>query len=276
MRFFTRGDTTAAGILHGAIEDFSQELAKIVRRFLKTKGWRDTQRVVVGGGFRDCRVGEIAIGRAEALLREENLDVEVRPVQNDPDEAALIGSVHLAPARVLNGYDAILAVDIGGTSIRVGTWILNLSKSGELARAEVLTFESWRHVEEDNLKREDAIEGLIAMLKKMIKAAKQENLRLAPFIGIGCPGRIDASGAIEDGAQNLPGNWESSNFNLPQKICDAIPEIGEHETVVVMHNDAVVQGLSEIPFMQDVDRWGVLTIGTGLGNARYTNCKNRR
>jgi hypothetical protein len=33
----------------------------------------------------------------------------------------------------------------------------------------------------------------------------------------------------------------------------------------------VVQGLSEIPFMQDVDRWGVLTIGTGLGNARFTN-----
>jgi hypothetical protein len=32
-----------------------------------------------------------------------------------------------------------------------------------------------------------------------------------------------------------------------------------------------VQGLSEVPFMQDVERWGVLTIGTGLGNARFTN-----
>jgi hypothetical protein len=40
-----------------------------------------------------------------------------------------------------------------------------------------------------------------------------------------------------------------------------------------MHNDGVVQGLSEVPFMQDVDRWGVLTIGTGLGNARFTNRK---
>jgi hypothetical protein len=40
---------------------------------------------------------------------------------------------------------------------------------------------------------------------------------------------------------------------------------------VLMHNDGVVQGLSEVPFMQDVDRWGVLTIGTGLGNARFTN-----
>jgi hypothetical protein len=29
-----------------------------------------------------------------------------------------------------------------------------------------------------------------------------------------------------------------------------------------------------VPFMQDVERWGVLTIGTGLGNARFTNRKN--
>src|SRR5712691_2159423 len=27
------------------------------------------------------------------------------------------------------------------------------------------------------------------------------------------------------------------------------------------------------PFMQDVELWGVLTIGTGLGNARFTNRK---
>ncbi len=40
-----------------------------------------------------------------------------------------------------------------------------------------------------------------------------------------------------------------------------------------MHNDAVVQGLSEVPYMKDVERWGVLTIGTGLGNARFTNRK---
>jgi hypothetical protein len=41
--------------------------------------------------------------------------------------------------------------------------------------------------------------------------------------------------------------------------------------VVVMHNDAVVQGLSELPWMQDVKHWAVMTIGTGLGNAHYTN-----
>jgi hypothetical protein len=29
-----------------------------------------------------------------------------------------------------------------------------------------------------------------------------------------------------------------------------------------------------MPFMQDVKRWGALTIGTGLGNARFTNRQN--
>jgi hypothetical protein len=29
--------------------------------------------------------------------------------------------------------------------------------------------------------------------------------------------------------------------------------------------------LSQLPFMQDVARWVVLTIGTGLGNAAFDN-----
>jgi hypothetical protein len=33
---------------------------------------------------------------------------------------------------------------------------------------------------------------------------------------------------------------------------------------------AWVQGLSEVPFMQDVKRWGVLTIGTGATLASPT------
>ena len=91
------------------------------------------------------------------------------------------------------------------------------------------------------------------------------------MIGIGCPGVIHEDGSIARGAQNLPGNWESSRFNLPRSIAEAVPRVGDHETLVVMHNDAVVQGLSELPFVKDRTHWGVLTIGTGLGNARFTN-----
>jgi hypothetical protein len=42
-----------------------------------------------------------------------------------------------------------------------------------------------------------------------------------------------------------------------------------------MHNDAVKQGLSEAPSMTDVDRRAALTIGTGLGNASFTNLAKR-
>jgi predicted NBD/HSP70 family sugar kinase len=109
------------------------------------------------------------------------------------------------------------------------------------------------------------------MLKRLINRAKRADLKFAPFIAIGCPGKIEADGSIESGSQNLPGNWESNRFNLPRQLREAIPRLGEHETVLVMRNDAVVQGLSEAPFMKDVSPWGVFTIGTGLGNALFKN-----
>ena len=101
--------------------------------------------------------------------------------------------------------------------------------------------------------------------------AVDAKLKVAPFVGVGCPGLIDEHGAILKGGQNLPGNWASKSFSLSAALLDALPKIGGEQTSVLLHNDAVVQGLSEVPFMQDVRRWGVLTIGTGLGNARFTN-----
>ena len=270
----TKGDPEAAGIVHGAIEDFSQELALVVRRYLKTKGWKDTERIVVGGGFRDSRVGELVIGRTSVILKADKVDIELTPVRNNPDEAGLIGAAHLAPKWLFKAHDAILAVDIGGTNIRAGVVQLNLKKAADLSKAEVWKFELWRHADEKKIDREDAIKKLVDMLDTLVDKAKKGGLKLAPFIGIGCPGIINKDGAIDRGAQNLPGNWESSKFHLPSAIHKALPKIGDDETAILMHNDAVVQGLSEAPFMQDVKRWGVLTIGTGLGNARFTNRKD--
>jgi hypothetical protein len=65
------GNPDAAGVLQGAIEDFAQELALVIRRFLKLKAWRDTERIVVGGGFRASRVGELAIARAGVILKAD-------------------------------------------------------------------------------------------------------------------------------------------------------------------------------------------------------------
>ena len=110
--------------------------------------------------------------------------------------------------------------------------------------------EKWRHADEEKLNREKAVDELIGMLKDLIKRAKKEGYNLAPFIGIACPGKIEEDGSIAKGAQNLPGNWESSRFNLPARLAEAIPSIDDHDTTILMHNDAVVQGLSEVPFMQ--------------------------
>jgi predicted NBD/HSP70 family sugar kinase len=194
----------------------------------------------------------------------------LRPIRNAPDHAGLIGCVHLVPSWILAGHDSIVAVDIGGSNIRAGLVELRLKKGPDLSAATVGAFELWRH-RDDEPAREDAVARLVDMLTDLIKRAGKDGLKLAPFIGLGCPGVIRADGSIERGGQNLPGNWETKSFNLPQRLREAIPKIGDHDTVVVMHNDAVVQGLSELPFMQDVKRWGVLTIGTGLGNARFSN-----
>jgi predicted NBD/HSP70 family sugar kinase len=266
------GDAEAAGVIQGAIEEFSQEFAGVIRRFLRLKCWKDAERIAVGGGLRQSRIGELAIGRTAVVLKADGHEIELKPIRYEPDHAGLIGCIHLVPAWILAGHDSILAVDIGGSNIRAGIVELRTKKEPDFSDAAVGRFELWRHADDDP-KREDAVERLVDMLKGLIKGAAKDGLQLAPFIGIGCPGVIEPDGSIDRGGQNLPGNWEHKSFNLPRLLHEAIPQIGEHDTVIVMHNDAVVQGLSELPFMQDVEHWGVLTIGTGLGNACFTNRK---
>jgi predicted NBD/HSP70 family sugar kinase len=268
-------DIHASALVHGAIEQFAQELAYVTGRFLKTKSWADTERIVVGGGLRQSRVGELAIARTDIILKSDGFEVDLVPIRYHADEAGLIGCLHLAPSWVFEAHDSILAVDIGGTNIRCGVVETRWKKASDLSKASVWKSELWRHAD-DEPTREGSVKRLTKMLKGLITEADAEGLKLAPFIGIACPGVINEDGSIEKGAQNLPGNWESSKFNLPASLVEAIPQIGDHDTAVLMHNDGVAQGLSEVPFMQDVERWGVLTVGTGLGNARFTNRRKEK
>jgi predicted NBD/HSP70 family sugar kinase len=213
------------------------------------------------------------MARTGILLKEAGQDVKIELLHNHPDEAGLIGAAHLLPAWMLEGYEAILAVDVGGTNIRAGIVDLKLGKAKDLSKACVQDMKLWRHRDEAGLDRDDAVGELTKMLRDLIRKAKDE-IKLAPLIGIGCPGLIRKDGRIERGAQNLPGNWESSKFNLPDAVREEIPNIGKHETMIVMHNDAVVQGLSELPYLSSYKRWGALTIGTGLGNARFSRRKS--
>jgi predicted NBD/HSP70 family sugar kinase len=274
-KVLSSGDSEAAGVVQSAIEQFASELAAVVQRLLKLKSWRNTERIVVGGGLRASRVGELAIGRASVMLKASGQKVDLKPIHHHPDEGGLIGVVHLVPAWMFEGHEAVLAVDIGGSNIRAGVVKLNSKKGGDLSGAAVLEFELWCHAGEPiRPTRDAAVDRIDAMLSKLVKRAEKNDLKLAPFLGLACPGVIAADGHIERGGQNLPGNWESSRFNLPARMRDLLPKIGKHATTVVMHNDAVVQGLSELPRMQDVEHWAVLTIGTGLGNAAFTNVKD--
>ncbi|WP_439575317.1 ROK family protein [Phreatobacter sp.] len=264
-------DVEAAALIHGAIEAFSQDLAEVIRRYRRTKGWKPVERIVAGGGFRESRVGELAFARTALLLKADGIDIDIVPISSHPDEAGLIGSAYLVPHPILAGHDALLAVDIGGTNIRAGIVRYKMKKDTASLKAKVCHSELWRHAD-DAPSRTEAVKTLAGMLEDLIARAKKKELKLCPAIGIACPGMIGEDGAIHSGGQNLPGgNWESEHFNLPAALEKAVPEIDGQQTVVVMHNDAVVQGLSELPAMKDVDHWAVLTIGTGLGNASFRN-----
>ena len=265
------GSPEAAGVVHGAIEEFASELAVVIRRFLRTKGWHDTERVVVGGGFRREPYRRTCDWKSARDAQAEGIAIELVPIRHHPDDAGLLGAAHLMPLWTLTGYDALLAVDIGGTNIRAGVVALNHKKASDLSRAEVHSSDLWRHADYGP-DREQSIARLVEMLKKLISVTTTEKLRIAPFIGVGCPGIIEADGSITRGGQNLPGgNWKTKNSTSQPRLLTRSLTIGDHKTMVMIHNDAVVQGLSEIPFMQDVTRWAVATIGTGLGNARFSN-----
>jgi hypothetical protein len=144
----SEGDPEAAGVVQNAIEDFAQEFALVIRRFLKLKAWRDTERIVVGGGFRASEIGELTIGRAGALLKSDKMPIDLLPIRNEPDAAGLIGAGHLVPGWMFEAHDAILAVDIGGTNIRAGVVALNLEKASDLSEAFVWKLQRWRYADE--------------------------------------------------------------------------------------------------------------------------------
>jgi hypothetical protein len=233
---------------------------------LKVDSWRATEAIVVGGGFRASRIGELAIGRAGVLLKASACDTILRPIHHDPEAAGLLGCARLFPHSILAKYDALLAVDIGGAHIRTG--LLKLKwRGGMLVSVKPVRSKQWRHGDSGS-GRDAVVQHLADMLSELIAKAVKRRFLLAPIIGVGCPGLFKSDGTIERGAQNLPGNWEAPDFNLPHQLQSALPEIGGQQPSVFLHNDAVVQGLSELPYMAGTKHWGVLTIGTGLGHAQ--------
>jgi hypothetical protein len=76
------------------------------------------------------------------------------PIRHRPDDAGLIGALHLAPSWIFEGHDSIIAVDIGGTNIRCGVVETRRKRSADLSQACVWKSELWRHADEPS--REEA------------------------------------------------------------------------------------------------------------------------
>ncbi len=264
------GDFKQRAVIHSAIDDFSEALVGVVRSFLELKEWSETERIVIGGGFVDSVIGGLAVGRAQAILYSRGPAPDLRIINNHPDEAGLIGSAYMLPAEILKDYNAFLAIDIGGTNIRCGIVKYKLDSEGMVAKAKARSVDVWRHGDKE-VTRNDVVSRMGNSLRELEKRAGKLGLRLAPYVCAGCPGVISHDGIIQRGTQNLPGSWDGDDFHLGEALEADIPQIDGHETEVILHNDAVIQGLSERPAMRDCQHWGVMTIGTGLGNAHFTN-----
>ncbi len=145
--------------------------------------------------------------------------MELNIIRHHPDDAGLIGSVHLLPHWMLKGHQAILAVDIGGTNIRVGVVELNTQKAKNFAHAKVGKSHVWRHAD-DEPNRTTCVEKVAAMLRHMVEYARKKKLDLAPAVGIACPGIIEETGSITRGAQNLPGATGRAKASTCPRSCD--------------------------------------------------------
>ncbi len=267
-RIASAGDSPAARTVALAVAEFSDRLAGVIRRLLKDPSWRGVQHIAIGGGFKESEIGRIAIRQTGGRLHDAGIDVTLRAIHHEADDAGLIGGISLVPHLDPAERHAMLAIDIGGTNVRCGIVTFGGAPGANAASARVVQREKWKHADEPG--DQDLVEGIVAMLRRLIARAEKEHLPLRPVITVACPGVIRANGSIDRGAQNLPSDWRDASFHLPRRLAENIAEIGGQPTRVVMHNDAVVQGLSELPFIGDRPHWAVLTIGTGLGNASFS------
>ena len=172
---------------------------------------------------------------------------------------------------MFKAHDAILAVDIGGTNIRAGVVGLNLKKAADLSKACVWKFELWRHADEEEVSREDAVEKLAGMIEELIEQGRQGEacagaVHRHRLPGYHQQGRLDRTWRAEPARQ-----LGSSKFHLPRSLHE-----GDSEDRRRRHRRRHAQrrrgaGPERGSVHDRVERWGVLTIGTGLGNARFTN-----
>lgn len=61
--------------------------------------------------------------------------IDIGPIRFHPDEAGLVGCLHLVPSWMFESHDGILAIDIGGSNIRCGVVETRQRKAADLSKA---------------------------------------------------------------------------------------------------------------------------------------------
>jgi hypothetical protein len=266
-RILLDGDPHMAGRILGAIDGFAAAMADLTRTLLHEPGWEGVQRLAIDCDLCPSRIGTLAIGRASVLLSAQGETAALRPLTHSPDQAGLIGAANLVPLWMRSGRDCVLAIDVTEAAIRVGLVRLSAGEGGE---EKVAGLEVWRF-DPDSVTRDKAIAYLCDMVAHSAQRARRDKLRVSPMIGVGCPGLVDDAALFQRGAQRLRRRWDGMRFRLIERIKAAVPVLDGVPSIVALHNDAVVRGLSEAAAMRDVRRWGVLSLGQGFGNASFEN-----
>src|SRR5690606_224497 len=175
------------------------QLCYVVQVLMAQPGWKGVDRIVLGGGFPEHQTGGLAMRRAIRLLELADTGVSLLPLRHDPDEGGLLGWSPLLPQEVQR-YDAFLAVDIGGTTLRCGIVEHRLRRDPTGGRGRVLESMVWRH-KTDRPGREGAVRRTAAMPNGRAGLGRPMGPNLAPFVGPGWPGTIEPDGSISAGAQ---------------------------------------------------------------------------
>jgi hypothetical protein len=111
-------DVGAAALVHGAIEEFAQELAYVTRRFLKTKAWPVPSASWLAEA--GSRAGRRTRDARKHHSQGRGFRVDLVPIRFHPD-AGLIGTLHLTPSLNIEAMTA-LSRSISAAPISAAAW----------------------------------------------------------------------------------------------------------------------------------------------------------